>query len=274
MGKNYIGNEDFVAKRQLENTFNPRPVDNQILQDPDPHYRVFDVSNGDPFNNASSSYFHKTIGGYSPAKLQRYEDIKNRYLSRNYQPVLNMLNAKYYITNGGTDGTPVVSRNPNAFGNAWCVLNVNFVKTPNEEIGMLEKVDLSNTAIIHEEFQTTIGKSSFSGQGNISLSDYSPNSIVYNFSSSADQLVVFSEVWYEPGWTATIDGKEADIVRVNYLLRGLLVPTGNHEIIFEFAPPSYFVGKTVSYISSLIIIIVMLGLAFYKFYWMDRRVKT
>lgn len=273
VGSHYLGYSDFVPKRVVNNSFTPRPVDSQILQDTDPNYRVFDITS-DPFNNAMPSYFHKTIGGYSPVKLQRYQDIIDRYLSRNFQPVLNMLNTKYYITNGGEDGAPTVSRNPNALGNAWFVQNVQMVNTPNEEIDALESIDPTTTAVVHKEFESGLPSKSFSGNGSITLESYAPHKLIYNSNSEENQLAVFSEIWYKPGWKVTVDGQETDMLRANYLLRALPLSAGSHEIIFEFAPASFSTGTIISYTSSIILLLGGLGLLFYNFYWKPRIVEN
>jgi hypothetical protein len=270
IGSDYLGHSDFVTQRNIENNFTPRQVDNQILADSDPHYRVLDITS-DPFNNAMPSYFHKTIGGYSPVKLQRFEDIKNKYLVRNFQPVLNMLNTKYYITNGGADGAPSVSRNPNALGNAWFVKNIMVANNPNEEFDGLESFDPASTAIISSEYESELTAKSYSGNGSITLESYAPNKLVYSSNSNENQLAVFSEVWYEPGWHVTVDGQSADMLRANYILRALPLSAGSHEIIFDFMPSSFKIGVMISYICSILLLGGLLGFLFYKFYWADRK---
>lgn len=250
----YFEKDDFVTERQYESRFQPSTADQQIMQDPDPHYRVFDVTSGDPFQNASPSYFHKSIGGYHAAKLQRYADLIDRYISQGNQPVLNMLNAKYYIQ-GGQNG-PEARQNPAALGNAWLVSNIQPVPDNESEINALGQIDPATTAAIHQDFADQVAGLSPSGQGSISLTSYAPDKLAYNFNSSSEQLAVFSEIWYGPdkGWKAYIDGEEAPILRANYALRALRVPAGQHEVQMVFEPAAFRTGVMISTICSLLII--------------------
>lgn len=265
VGRRYISADDFVAKRNAEAVFERRPVDDQILQDPDLHYRVHDLTI-DPFNSSMSSYHHRTIGGYSPAKLQRYQDLIDAYISRGNQNVFNMLNTKYFILRG-QDNNPVVRPNPNAYGNAWFVENIQVVNSNNEEFEAIDSADLRETVFIHKEFAD--GFAGFDPQkgGSIRLTNYAPDELVYESSSPSDQMAVFSEIWYGPdkGWQAYIDGKEAPHVRADYVLRAMKIPAGQHEIRFKFNPASYHTGETISLISSLII---LLGLLYALYYWL------
>ncbi|NNF34372.1 MAG: YfhO family protein [Saprospiraceae bacterium] len=253
--KRYLNNDDFVSSRKLQQEFTPRPVDTQILSDSDPHYRVLDIQN---FASANPSYHHKTIGGYHPAKLQRYQDIIDFHISKNNQGVLNMLNTKYVIF-PSEGGQFQAQQNPDALGNAWFVKSLSKVSSADEEISMLESLDTRNEAVIHTEFSDYIGGvSSFSGTGNIQLSQYGLNELKYQSNSNEDQFAVFSEIWYNPGWKVYIDGNEVNHVRVNYILRGLKVPAGQHEIIFRFEPGSYLAGERISLICSGVIIFGLL----------------
>ena len=247
----YLNSGDFQTKRSLDQNYTLTSTDQQILADPDMHYRVFDVQN---FRNALPSYHHKTIGGYHPAKLQRYEDLINRHISQNNQQVLNMLNTKYIRFADGNNQERV-QLNQGALGNAWLVNTVEIVENANQEIDALNRIDVSNTAAVHQEFNDYLTSTSFSGNGNVQLTNYSSNDLIYSFNSTEQQMVVFSEIWYQPGWKAYIDGQETDHIRVNYALRGLLVPAGNHEIVFKFEPRSYYLGETISLISSLLIML-------------------
>ena len=263
IGHRYINHDDFVNQKSIEKQFEPRPVDKQILQDNDPHFRVLDNSIN-TFNSTRSSYFHKTIGGYHAAKLQRYQDIIDRHIMPNNERVMNMLNTKYVIQNG-QDNQAFVQRNPAAIGNAWFINNIIWVTNANEEIDALNSFDPNGDAVVHEEFKSLLKGLSPAKNGTVKLTEYSPNKLSYKMTTDTEQLAVFSEIWYGPnkGWKAYIDGVETDILRVNYLLRGLRVPPGSHEIIFEFNPRSYRVGEQISFVFS-ILSLIWLGFWGYK----------
>lgn len=258
VGRRYIATEDFLPKRNVESIFDPRPVDQQILQDPALHYRVHDISQ-DPFNSSMASYHHRTIGGYSPAKFQRYQDLIDRYIGQGNMNVLNMLNTKYFIIND-KDENPQVRPNPTALGNAWFVENINLVNTNREELDALDTVDLSQNVFIHAEYKDEIAGFDPSKAGSIQLTSYAPDELVYTSSAPSDQLAVFSEIWYGPdkGWQAFIDGKEAPHFRANYTLRAMKIPAGDHEIRFKFNPKSYHTGEIISLIFSLLIVLALI----------------
>lgn len=261
MGVNlrYVNSDSFVSDRQYRQFFNPRPVDKQILEDSDKHYRVLDLTIN-TFNSSQSSYHHKTIGGYHAAKLQRYQDIIDYHISKNNQNVIDMLNAKYIITNGNGD-QPGARINPSALGNAWFVNTINFVPTPDDEIALLSSFDPRGEAVVHEEFRAQIGSESFTKSGMIQLTDYSPNIIKYTSQSESDQFAVFSEVWYGPdkGWNLYIDGKKAPLLRANYVLRAAKIPAGSHDIEMRFEPESYAKGSTIAMISSILSLLLIFG---------------
>lgn len=263
IGKDYLDKRDFVSKTAYKNEFQPRPVDTQILEDKDPNFRVYDAT-VNTFNNASTSYFHKTIGGYHAAKLQRYQDIIERHIAKNNQSVLNMLNTKYFIMQG-QDGAPVVQRNPAALGNAWYISNIKMVSDANAEIDSLTTFDPSGDAIVNEEFKAYVSGLNPTKNGTINLKSYAPNKLEYESETEGEQLAVFSEIWYGPdkGWQAYIDGKPVEHIRVNYILRGLKLPGGKHSVTFEFKPNTYFLGETISLICSLILL-ALLAFVIYK----------
>ena len=250
----YLKPSDYVSKRSYQNNFQPRDVDLQIKKDLDPNYRVFDLSIS-TFDNSSSSYHHKTIGGYHAAKLQRYQDLIDYHITKNNMDVLNMLNAKYIIT-PGSDNAPIVQRNPAALGNAWYVNNYRIVNSAEEEIDGLNDFDPLGEAIVHQEFSSYLNGLSINKNGSIKLTSYKPNELIYSSSCTSEQLAVFSEIWYGPnkGWNAYVDDKPAEHIRVNYILRGLKVPAGDHTIRFEFKPASARIGSLISLISSFLII--------------------
>lgn len=261
IGRRYISPEDFYPAKTVEATFEPRPVDQQILADNALHYRVHDLTQ-DPFNSSMASYHHRTIGGYSPAKFQRYQDLIDRYISRGNENVFNMLNTKYFILG---EENPTVRPNPGALGNAWFVENIHVVNTNREELESLDSIDLSQNAVVHSEFSNEISGFDPSKQGQITLTSYAPDELIYKSSSPSDQLAVFSEIWYGPdkGWKAYVDGQETRHFRADYVLRAMKVPAGDHEIKFVFHPASYHTGEIISLIFSLIILLVLLY-ALYK----------
>lgn len=299
--KRYLNESHFVTRREFSNAFAKRPVDEIILQDKDPHYRVLDLS-VNTFNDAYVSYHHKTIGGYSPAKLQRYQDLIERNISTEigalaaqmgniqtiedaqnalgYLPVLSMLNTKYIILGGSV---PPVENNYR-LGNAWFVNDIVPAGNANEEIAALSAIDPARQAVIAEEFildNDALGaqvEAIVAGKGAqenavadmslnnfIELESYDPNRLVYNYSSNKPQITLFSEVYYNPGWAATITpaaGGEAqplEIFRANWILRGAVIPAGDYKVEFTFNPPCFEKGEMYSRISSGILILLLLG---------------
>ena len=267
INKRYLNNDNFIDKRRFEKPFVMSEIDKQILQDNSLNYRVMNLTTS-TFNDASTSYFHKSIGGYHGAKLRRYQDIINRYLGGNkvgsdgFWNVLNMLNTKYLIY-PQNNNKPVAMPNPDAFGNAWLVSDIKWVTTPNEEIAAIENTDVKTTAIVNEEFRDVIGNFDPSSElGTIQLASYKPNELIYNFNSSKDELVVFSEIWTSKGWTMWIDGKEAPLIRADYILRAAVIPAGNHDIMMRYEPKIWKVGNTIQFISSLILILGLFAAIF------------
>ncbi len=263
VGKRYLNSDNFVKSKKYNNNFAPRPVDNQILQDEDPNYRVFDMSIS-TFNSNRSSNHHKTIGGYHAAKLRRYQDLIEKQIGTGNQKVLDMLNTKYIITRDQQ-----AQRNPGTLGNAWFIKNVKIVGSDDEEMNALTNFEPRETAIVHSEFNDYLGGfSRGTAEGNIQMNSIKPNNITYTTNSSAEQLAVFSEVIYKPnqkgGWQSFIDGKPVDHIRANYILRAMKIPAGEHTIEFRFMPPSYYTGEWISLISSLVLIFGAIGYAGWK----------
>ena len=279
INKRYLNNDNFIDKRRFEKPFVMSEIDKQILQDNSLDYRVMNLTTS-TFNDASTSYFHKSIGGYHGAKLRRYQDIINHYLGGNnvgsdgFWNVLNMLNTKYLIY-PQNNNKPVAMPNPDAFGNAWLVSDIKWVATPNEEIAAIENTNVKTTAIVNEEFKNVIDNYGTDAinrvhTGTIQLVSYKPNELTYNFNSSKDELVVFSEIWTSKGWTMWIDGKESPLIRADYILRAAVVPAGNHEIMMRYEPKIWKVGNTIQFVSSLILILGLLAaivLTFRKSEW-------
>ncbi len=257
VGKGYLDKRDFVSKSTYKTEFEPRQVDIQILQDKDPNFRVLDASIN-TFNSASTSYFHKTIGGYSAVKMQRYQNIIDKHISNNNMGVFNMLNTKYFIIKGEGDN-PTVQRNPAALGNAWFVNQIKIVPDANAEIDSLTNFDPSGEAIIHHEFKDYVAGIQSQKNGAITLTSYSPNKVEYQSDTQGDQFAVFSEIWYGPdkGWQAYVDDKPVEHIRANYVLRGMIIPSGKHKITFEFKPKSYYLGETISLICSGLLLLML-----------------
>ena len=287
--KRYLNNDKFVSKQQYSKPFTASTADQFILNDNDLDFRVADITK-DMFNDASTCYFHKSLGGYSGAKLRRYQDIITQYLGSELnqlrgaktagemlqaleeQKALNMLNTKYIIFNPNSQPFP----NANALGNAWVVNDIRWVSTPNEEIDVIAETNLGHTAIINREFARQVGNYQLTDSivPEITLEDYQPNRLTYRFNSALrqaqgpqpdDYLVVFSEIWTEKGWKLFVDGQEQPLLRANYILRAAMIPSGEHEIVMEYAPKAYKVGNTVSFASSLIMILGLIGALVYTF---------
>jgi len=264
--KRFLNFDSFVPKQKA---LVASEVDRQILQDKDPNYRVMNFAPGAMFNESRTSYFHKSIGGYSPAKLRRYQDIIDKYFSRGIdRNVMNMLNTKYVIMQN-EQRQQVAQLNPDALGNVWFVNELMWVDTPDEEIAALKGLDPALTAVIDKEWQGTLtGWDALRHEGTdttalIRLADYAnPGNIFYESSSATPRLAVFSEVYYKT-WHAYIDGVEAPLVRVNYILRGLPVPAGTHAIELKCVDDVYLRGAKISKIASVLVGIVLLGLLGY-----------
>ncbi len=270
--RDQLGAEEFVTEKNLLAESIPSPADQIILNDDDLHYRVFNSTAG-LTSDSYTSYHHKSIGGYHGAKLVRYQDLIENQLSRNNLACYNMLNAKWIISRN-QKGIEQAQLNPNACGNAWFVKKVTPVDGPRAEMDGMNNFDPLNEAFIDErefdEYIATLTSAIDSGTINeISLTHYDPKHLKYKASvSSPEALAVFSEIYYKaPGqeWHAFIDGEEAEHIRVNYLLRGLKVPQGVHEIEFRFIPKTYFMGQKIDLFSSIllfgsILFLILLGL--------------
>jgi hypothetical protein len=251
--KRYLNHDDF-QRNVVANYFQPTPADRLILQDKDLSYRVINLPN--PFNEARTSYFHKSVGGYHGAKLRRYQDVIDRHISQNNLEVYRMLNTRYAITG---DPKQPVQRVPGALGNAWFVEEVKPVQSPDEELKALTMFDAGTTAVI-DVTKFPIEKQSFSANnGEVKLVEYQPNYLRYTYEATQEGLVVFSEIYYADGWQAYLDGQPVDHIRANYILRAMQVPAGKHTIEFRFAPQSYTLGNTISLVSSILLMLVVLG---------------
>jgi hypothetical protein len=291
MANHYLNADDYVEASDYERVFEPRPADAQILRDPDPYYRVLDLSR-DTYNDAVQAYFHKCVGGYHPAKMEIYQDLIDRNMFRDYNmQVLNMLNTKYIIF-PLKEPTPLP--NKDACGNAWFVSSVKWAKTADEEMALMRSDSSLSAehmfyklrdaaigadtnanmatvpsagfkpkeeAIMRETFKGTLGNYAFGKDANayVKLARYGLNEISFTSNNSQPGLAVFSDIYYDKGWKAFVDGKETPIMKANYVLRAIMLPAGSHNIEFRFHPTSFYNGKTISLISSILMILVCAG---------------
>ena len=294
IGKRYLNSEHFITPKNFQAQYDPRPVDEILFEDEDPNYRVLDISIN-TFNSSATSYHHKTIGGYSPVKLQRYQDLIDRYISSEikkvyevvgnaatiqdvtenlpYLKVISMLNGKYIILGG--EYPPV--ENLHAMGHAWFVENFIPAATPDEEIAFIDGVNLSETAVIGNDFESA--QKSFpveTSPATIALNHYAPNELRYSFNTSAERAAIFSEIYYPKGWKAwiepkgtygevrnghykpTAEARQLELFRADWILRGAIIPEGEGEIIMRFEPDSYQVGENISRATSITLIILLL----------------
>jgi len=273
----YLNADNYEYARKAEHPFQKTLADRFILQDHQPDFRVLDITKN-VFNDASTSYYHESIGGYHGAKLQRYQDIIEAYLvpeiaslrktlstkpspaevneTLHQQSVLNMLNTKYIIYN--PDVQPLL--NTAAFGNAWMVNDVHLVNNADEEIAGLGKEDLLSVAVVDKRFKNQlIGKKfPLDASAKVKLLSYAPNDLKYSFSAKAQQLVIFSEIYYDKGWDAFLDGKKVPYFRADYVLRAMVVPAGKHSIEFKFQPRAWRIGEKISLIDSTLVLLFVL----------------
>ncbi|QEK52249.1 hypothetical protein FYC62_11820 [Pedobacter aquae] len=263
--KRYLNNENFVAKAVIDQQFKTREVDEFILRDPDPNYRVLDLTIP-TFSSANATYFHKTVGGYHAAKLKRFQEvIEKQFTGSMNQDVLDMLNTKYFITPSKDGQNTSMQVNSTACGNAWFVDKVQFVKNNDEEMVAISSFDPKKEAIINDEFKAQLDDKNLgtSFNGKINLTSYHPDHLKYEYSIGKSALAVFSEVWYPKGWKMYIDGEEKPYIRANYLLRAAKLPGGNHTLEWKFEPESYYFGEKISLIGSILLSLI-LAFAFYK----------
>ena len=284
VNKRYLNDEMFVEKSVREQAQPMTQTDRQILQDKSLDYRVLNLASN-TFNENETSYYHKSIGGYHAAKLRRYQELIDAYISPEMQkmmpaiakaggdmtkvdgdslfPVLNMLNAKYFIVPLQANQT-VAIENPYVYGNAWFVDKVTYVKNANEELGALGKLNLRHEAVADARFQSQLGESKNQDSTSIvKLTAYEPNQLTYDVRSATGGIVVFSEIFY-PEWTATVDGKPVEIGRVDYVLRALNVDKGHHKVVLTFDPKSVKQTETVAYLSYGVLLLVVLFAVYFK----------
>lgn len=255
--KRYVNDDDFMSARKIDKPYIASEADKQILQDKS-HYRVANFA-VDPINDGSTSYFHKSIGGYHAAKLGRYQELFEFQIAKNNMEVLNMLNTKYFIFTSD-EGRPAVQMNPDANGNAWFVQQLKFVPSADAEIIVLDSLNTSTSAVIDEKQLTSKIPNRYpkDSTAQIALTDYKANALSYVSNASTDQFAVFSEIFYKAGWNAYIDGELQPHYRVNYVLRGMEIPSGAHEIDFRFEPTVVAKGSAIN-LSSIGLFLLIVG---------------
>ena len=256
VNKRYLDNDDFKSKRKVAEPFSPSVADQQILADKDPNFRVFN-SAVNTFNDASTSYYHKSIGGYHGAKLKRYQELIDAHISKGNMSVLNMLNTKYFIV--ANQNQKIAQRNTGALGNAWFVKEVQLVTSADEELAALSNINTQNKAVINTRYSDMISQFDMDSLASIILTDYKANHLTYTANCSQEQLAIFSEIFYDKGWNAYLNGNLVPHFRANYLLRAMMIPSGSHKIEFKFEPSSFDTGENISFASSAILLILLLG---------------
>ena len=281
--KRYLNDEMFVPKSERDTPQQATATDLQILKDKSLSYRVLNFASG-AFNENNTSYFHKSIGGYHPAKLRRYQEMIDKYIAPEMQtamqaiankggvmsevdgrklfPILNMLNAKYFIVPLQGNATTSI-QNPYAQGNGWFVDKLTYVADANAEYAGVGKIDVSHEAVADKKFEPILGQTQTNDStARVVLTKYEPHNMAYTVGSTNGGVVVFSEVYY-PGWTATIDGQPAELGRVNYILRALNVKAGKHEVVLDFHPTSISTTETIAY-AALIVLLLAICVAIYS----------
>jgi hypothetical protein len=254
--KNYVSNKDFISARDVEVPFQETPTDTEILKDPT-NYRVFDIQG---LMQARTSYFHKSIGGYSAVRPKRMQQLFDYQIAKNNLEILNMLNVKYVIqTDKEGKEYPII--NPDANGNAWFVNQVELVKSSDEEMKALDKLNSKKVAVINVNEFSDIKNKAFAkdSSATITLDSYKPNNLKYTSNNTKEGLAVFSEMYYEKGWKALIDGKETPIMRADYALRAIVVPAGKHTIEFKFEPQVVKTGSAITLVSGIGMLFLLVG---------------
>lgn len=261
--KRYLNDEDFVSNYAAQGDTTPSAADEQILRDTDPDFKVLDASTS-PFQSADASYFHKSLGGYHGAKLRRYQELFERQIAKqNPNPgILDMLNTKYVITMD-QQNNKVAIQQPGAFGNAWFVKSYKIVPNADAEMAALDSLQPKDEAVLDQKFAENLKGLTLNtdSTATIKLTSYKPNELNYESNSKSEGLAVFSEIYYNVRneWKVTIDGKPADMLRANYVLRALRVPAGKHAIVFKFEPVSVATGHTIDLISSVLLVALIAG---------------
>jgi len=258
--RRYVNNDDFVSAIQVQKPYQANAADQEIQKD-NSHYRVYDLTTG----NTKPSYFHNSLNGYTAARMKRFNELFDFYIRRNHLEVLNMLNTKYIIA-PAENGQPQVFTNTDANGNAWFIGSFKAVDTANKEILALDSLNTKHIAVLNKSQFDLASNTTYQvdSLANIKLVDYKPNYLKYESSNTNNGFAVFSENYYQQGWQAYIDGEEAPHIRVNYVLRGMEIPSGNHAIEFKFEPQVVKTGSTIALGTSLVVVLLLLGGLFYQ----------
>jgi len=278
VNKRILFAEKYETPKQARAAANPTPVDQQIMADPDPHFRVLDLSRGMSFTSADASYFHKSIGGYHAAKLMIFQDVAERYLSPQYGQnplehlnILGMLNTKYVIQGGQEGSPPQVAKLSEALGNAWFVEEYKTVPSADAEIAALANLDPRKTAILRQSEADKISGLTITRNpaDNIRLTSYHPDKMTYEYSAANDRLAVFSEIYYpeSKGWKIYLDGQAMNgaLLRADYLLRAAKLPAGKHTVEMRFEPRAWYIGGTIALVTSILLIVGFLAALFLHF---------
>ena len=258
VNKRYLNADDFVKARKMEQPFQKTTVDTQILEDKELNFRVYNLAERLDAG-ARTSYFHNNIAGYHGAKLKRYQELMDMQLSKANASVVNMLNTKYIIRKGPS-GDLIASQNPSRYGPAWLIKEVKVVANADEEMNLLSTFDLSNKALVDQRFG--LSNTSYSTTGSIQLTSYEPNHLVYDVNVDEASFAVFSEIFYDKGWNAYINGELNQHYRVNYVLRGMNLPKGEYQVEFKFEPQAVAIGSSISLVCSCLIYLILAFVGF------------
>lgn len=282
VNKRYLNDEMFVPVEEREQPQQKTQTDELILRDQTLDYRVLNLASN-TFNENETSYYHKSIGGYHAAKLRRYQEMIEAYINPEMQklssavvdagadmtkvngdsiyPVLNMLNTKYFIFPlQGAQTVPL--QNPYAYGNAWLVDKIQYVKNANEELAAVGKINLRHEAVADEQFKAQLGEAAEQDTASVvTITSYEPNHLTYDVNTGKGGVLVFSEIYY-PGWTATVDGQPVELGRVNYILRAMNIQPGKHQVELMFFPKSVHTTETIAYVAYAVLILLVLGAIF------------
>jgi hypothetical protein len=259
--KDYLPNESYVsADEYQQKNFAPTPIDQEILKDRDAHYRVLNLSTS-TFNDALTSYHHRSVGGYHAAKLRIYQDLIEKYFAGGVNPtVMNMLNTRYVIVNDPSANQPsLISNRDSAYGSCWLVDSLVLTNDRAATLQQLGETDLRHVALAEKTAGITATKFERDSSATLTLTKFDNDTLIYETTGNKPRFAVFSEIYYPKGWNAYVDGKKTDYVNVNYVLRGLLVPAGQHKLEFIFEPESVKTGTTLMYGSSVLIALVILA---------------
>jgi hypothetical protein len=264
--KRYLTHSSFTEKQDA--LVSPREVDLVIAKDPDPNFRVYDAT-ADVKIDIQNPFFHKSIGGYSAARMKRYDELIDNQFGGSVvnQSVLNMLNTKYIIMADSANKKFVIQQNQKACGNAWFVEDVKYVDNADSEMKGLTNFSAKTTALVDKSFETMVGEEppKFDSLASIKLTSYNPDHLIYQSIASAAQIAVFSEIYYEKGWDMYIDNVKQPYFRADYLLRSAKIPSGKHMVEFKFYPKSYYFGEKISLVASIVLVLGLLALVYVEF---------